>query len=174
MAVRYALARKKAHELRTHGKVKHAPVPVEALAELVGAVIRYEPFPGDLSGMVHRGPDGKIVIGVNSIHPENRRRFTIAHELGHLLLHQSDNFHVDERFPIDFRTEVSSLAVDPKEIEANQFAAELLMPIEFLAKDLKNLSLDIETEDAIKNLADRYQVSLQALTIRLSRLGIIR
>lgn len=105
------------------------------------------------------------------MHPETRRRFTIAHELGHLLLHKDEKLHIDERFPIGFRDGVSSLAEDDNEIEANQFASELLMPLEFLAKDLKDLSLDMESEEAIAELANRYQVSLQAMTIRLSRLA---
>lgn len=59
------------------------------------AAVRYSPFEGELAGMLVRG-DGQIVIGVNSLHPLNRQRFTIAHECGHLLLHKGE-FHVDRR-----------------------------------------------------------------------------
>jgi Zn-dependent peptidase ImmA (M78 family) len=174
MPPRFTLARRRAAELLTEGQIKKAPIPVERLAELVNATVRYEPLAGDqLSGMVHRRKDGRAVIGVNSLDPPTRRRFTIAHEIGHLILHKNEQFHVDEKFPIGLRNEVSSLAVDEKEIEANQFAAELLMPSDLIAKDIEELPSDIETEDAISRLARHYQVSIQAMTIRLSTLGIL-
>jgi Zn-dependent peptidase ImmA (M78 family) len=124
-----------------------------------------------MSGMVHRKPDGTAVIGVNSMEAPTRQRFTIAHELGHLLLHKDEDLHVDERFPIAFRNPKSSQAIDDKEIEANQFAAELLMPEEFILKDLKGKDLDIEDDDLVAELAAKYEVSTQAMTIRLSRLA---
>jgi len=174
MPPRYWLARSRASELLQLGKVKVPPIPVEDLAHLVNAEIRFEPFAGQLSGMVHRASDGRAVIGVNSIEPLTRRRFTIAHELGHLLLHKDSEFHVDERYPIGFRTDLSAQAVDDREIEANQFAAELLMPLSFLREDLGSLPLDIETEEFITKLARRYEVSVQAMTIRLSSKGALR
>jgi Zn-dependent peptidase ImmA (M78 family) len=173
MRPRYTIARKKARELLQAGKVARPPVPVERLAVLVGATIRYEPFAGELSGMVHRSTSG-VIIGVNSMHALTRRRFTIAHELGHFLLHRNEDLHVDERFPIGFRSELSSKAVDAAEIEANQFAAELLMPSVPLVDDVRSLAQDIDTETAVSQLARTYQVSEQAMTIRLSALGLLR
>lgn len=174
MAARFALARRRAVDLLRSGKVVEAPVPVELLARLVGATIRYEPFAGELSGMAQRLPSGASVIGVNSLHADTRRRFTIAHEIGHLLLHTDEDFHIDEKFPVKLRDEVSSMAIDDHEMEANQFAAELLMPIQFLANDLKQMPVDIESDELIGKLALRYHVSLQAMTIRLSTPGLLR
>lgn len=173
MAVRYSLAKRKARELLRGAKVTKAPVPVESLAERVGATIRYEPFKGEMSGMVHRNRLGKSIIGVNLSHAKTRRRFTIAHELGHLLLHSDEDFHVDEKFPIGFRTPASSLATDDREIEANQFAAELLMPRELLTAEVKKLSLKMDVDKAVAELAKRFDVSVQAMTIRLSALGAL-
>ena len=65
------------------------------------------------------------------------------------------------------------LAVDDNEIEANQFAAELLMPHDLIRRDLKKLPSDIEPETAVAQLARRYQVSIQAMTIRLNGLGVL-
>src|SRR4051794_6893018 len=132
MQPRFSLARRKATELLEAAGIRKAPVPIEALAELVEARIKYEPFAGGLYGMVHRNTDGSAVIGVNSNDSINRRRFTIAHEIGHLVLHKDEALHVDERYPIGLRTDQSSLATDSREVEANQFAAELLMPSELL------------------------------------------
>jgi Zn-dependent peptidase ImmA (M78 family) len=173
MRPRFTLARKKARELLAMGKIESAPIPVEQLAKDAGAMIRYEPFAGELSGMVHRSPTG-VTIGVNSMHALTRRRFTVAHELGHLLLHRNEDLHVDERFPIGFRSELSSKAVDAAEIEANQFAAELLMPERFVKADVAALPGDLDIESAISRLAQRYEVSEQAMTIRLSVLGLLR
>lgn len=170
---RYAIARRKARELLESRSVRKPPVPVEQLAAAVGANIRYEPFAGELSGMVHRSPTG-VIIGVNSMHAPTRRRFTIAHELGHFLLHKDEELHVDERFPIGFRSELSSKAVDAAEIEANQFAAELLMPSSLLVSHVRSLPQNLDTEAAISQLADLYEVSDQAMTIRLSALGLLR
>lgn len=85
-------------------------------------------------------------IGFNAEHPWCRRRFTIAHEIGHLLLEHTCNKD----------TEDGSV----NETEANQFASELLMPTAFIKKDLKD-NLNIQA------LAKLYRVSDQALTIKL-------
>jgi len=172
MTIRYALARRKAVELLRNAKVRTAPVPVEELAARVGARIRFEPFAGEMSGMVRRVNSEEAIIGVNSMHAPTRRRFTIAHELGHLLLHGDEELHVDETFPLAFRSPVSSQAIDAREIEANQFGAELLMPESFLANDLKGRRIDSEDDEAVGALAQRYEVSIQAMSFRLSNLGV--
>jgi Zn-dependent peptidase ImmA (M78 family) len=126
--------------------------------------------------MVHRRPDGSGVIGVNSEHPKTRQRFTIAHEIGHLLLHGEEEFHIDEKAPLALRDEVSSQAIDPREIEANQFAAELLMPDTLVRASVGALiaaEANITAEDAIERLAREYRVSPLAMTHRLSNLRII-
>jgi Zn-dependent peptidase ImmA (M78 family) len=173
MRPRYTLARRKAIELLRIGRVKRPPVPVERLVATAGATLRHEPFAGELSGTVYRRPDGNAVIGVNSLHSPARKRFTIAHELGHLFLHKDEELHVDEQSPIGLRTAISSKAIDPNEIEANQFAAELLMPQEFLITDLESLPANLEADAAIDLLAKRYEVSTEAMTIRLSKLGVL-
>jgi Zn-dependent peptidase ImmA (M78 family) len=62
------------------------------------------------------------------------------------------------------------MAVDPKEIEANRFAAELLMPYNMVLADLKKRPIDVENEEAIRELAQKYQVSVQAMTHRITNL----
>jgi Zn-dependent peptidase ImmA (M78 family) len=57
---------------------------------------------------------------------------------------------------------------DPDEVEANRFAAELLMPYHMLGDELKRV--DVEDENEIKRVAQEYQVSVQAMTIRVSAL----
>ncbi len=176
MRPRYSLARRRAQQILKEGGVTSPPVPLERLVELCRAAIRYEPFEGELSGMVHRRSDGSGVIGVNSSHSPTRQRFTIAHEIGHLLLHSDDEVHIDEKRPLGQRDELSSQAVDPREIEANQFAAELLMPESFVRECLVNLvdeEPEVSIEDAIEKLARVFRVSQLAMTHRLTNLRIV-
>ena len=177
MPPRYALARRRARQLLATGGVTSSPVPLERLAELCTAVIHYEPFEGELSGIVHRRPNGSAVIGVNSSHSPNRQRFTIAHEIGHLLLHADEEVHIDEKRPLGRRDELSSQAADDREIEANQFAAELLMPESILHQIVSSLVKehpDLSVERAIEKLAHTFLVSELAMTHRLTNLHIIR
>lgn len=165
-------AREAAVELLRWAKVEEPPVPVERLAKRLGAEVRYEPLDGDLSGMLFR-EEGRTIIGVNALHSKSRQRFTIAHELGHLQLHEGYGIHVDHRFPIRRkRDERSSQGLDLDEIEANGFAAELLMPTEMLERDLDDTDPDYEDDELARRLADRYRVSLQAMAIRLGKLRL--
>jgi Zn-dependent peptidase ImmA (M78 family) len=166
-----ARIRKKAQELLSKNRVRTPPVRVEAIAKSLGVSIRYEPFEDDISGVLYRDRNA-VIIGVSSFHHSNRQHFTVAHEIGHLLLHEID-VHVDKGYRMVARDSVSSQAVDPLEMDANRFAAELLMPVEFLEEDLRKLPDDIEEEEAVVRLARKYQVSIQAMTIRLTSLGVL-
>jgi len=66
----------------------------------------------------------------------------------------------------------SSKAVDPEEMEANRFAAELLMPTEFLVRDIEDLE-NFDPESVVALLARRYKVSPQAMRIRLGNFGFM-
>lgn len=175
MAIRWPLIKKKVNELLDSGDVKSAPVPIERIADIMGATIRYKPLDDNLSGMVQRNDDKTAIIGINSSHADVRKRFSIAHEIGHLVLHDDEHLHVDEelRSNVQFRNEYSSLGVDDREIEANQFAAEILMPEQILLKDVAKLK-DNSPEVVIEELAKLYDVSIQSMTIRLTRLGVIK
>ncbi|WP_405232049.1 ImmA/IrrE family metallo-endopeptidase [Lentisalinibacter salinarum] len=158
-----------ANQILEECEIEEPPVPVDRIARQLGAELRFSPFDGELAGMLVRGTDHDTVIGVNSLHHVNRQRFTIAHECGHLLLHKGD-VHIDRSFRVNRRDAVSSQAIDPDEIEANRFAAELLMPYEMITADLVDFDIDIEDEEALKELAARYQVSVQAMTHRITNL----
>ena len=147
-----------------------APVPIENLVKARGIAIRRMDLQ-EVSGLVVR--DGSAtVIGVNKAHPPARQRFTIAHELAHALLHDGEAVHYDTDFRVDFRSATSSLGVDVKEMEANFFAASILMPRRFLATDPMIAALDLENAaDAVKKLAARYKVSAHAMSIRLGNLA---
>jgi Zn-dependent peptidase ImmA (M78 family) len=118
-----------------------------------------------------RAPHG-VLIAVNARHHPNRQRFTIAHELGHLYLHQDQPGMFVDDVIVDFR--VDSANPDPKELEANTFAANLLMPSDLLRADLRLQPVDPFDEESVLQMARRYGVSQQALTIRLVQSGLVR
>jgi Zn-dependent peptidase ImmA (M78 family) len=127
-------------------------------------------FNDEISGVLVRRP-GDIVIGVESSQSPERQRFTIAHELGHLVLHDVGEVHVDK---VNYRSSLSSTAEDVEEVEANAFAAALLMPRAFVVADLRGQTVNIEDEGQVTRLANRYLVSTQAMTYRLINIFRIR
>lgn len=161
--------------LETHG-TEVAPVPIEAIAPSLGIRVQYEPAEDELSGFLLRDLSRqKAIIGVNDRHSKNRQRFTIAHELGHYLLHEQEKLHVDRRFQIQLRDGNSSKGESEEEKEANLFAAELLMPVSFIRQDLAEVEgLDLEDDATVSGLAEKYGVSTQAMTFRLAYLGYLQ
>ena len=152
-------------------EIQAPPVPVAKLARSCGArIVRVSGNEDDIDGFLYR-EDGDVVIGVNQDQATVRKRFTIAHELGHLLLHEHSLVHVDSGFRVRLRSGQSNEGTDRDEMEANRFAAELLMPIEFLQADLEKQEFDLADDSQLRALAKRYGVSTQALAIRLNGLG---
>ena len=111
-----------------------------------------------IDAMLIHVPPGKPVIAVNSSRPLCRRRFSVAHEIGHYLLgHNSLSFS---------ESGGGMIKRDPRqERAANAFAAEFLMPKKLLAREAHRYSL--------RALARRYLVSMQAMEIRLKELGLV-
>lgn len=95
-------------------------------------------------------------IGYNQRHSWHRRRFTIAHEIGHVVMG-----HPNVSSFSNFESK------DPCETEANQFAAELLMPLSIIKNDIKN---GIKVPQL---LAERYNVSPEAMWWRVSKSGLL-
>jgi Zn-dependent peptidase ImmA (M78 family) len=160
----------KADELIKRLGVTTAPVPVERIARRLSVQVRYAPFDGDISGMSYV-KDGVSIIGVNNLHHPNRQRFTLAHEIGHVLLHARElrrQVHLD-RVPL-YRDAVSTSGKDARERTANAFASELLMP-RVLLDMVADASLDLEDEEAVARLARKFRVSVAAMHFRLHRVG---
>jgi Zn-dependent peptidase ImmA (M78 family) len=174
MAIRKRKIQAMVEALLAENGIKEAPVSVSQIAEAKGARIHLDHLEGDLSGFLYRDKD-KAVIGVNTSHSPSRQNFTVAHELGHLLLHDQEQLHVDRDFRVRLRSDVSSQGTDEAEKEANFFAASLLMPKEFLDRDLANEeSIDLFDDKFLRELGRKYEVSTQALVNRLKNLGYIQ
>jgi Zn-dependent peptidase ImmA (M78 family) len=173
MAIRRRKIESLIEELLATYQITEAPVPVEKIAKGSGARIYYQSLEDDVSGFLYRDT-AQTVIGVNTHHAPVRQNFTTAHELGHLLLHDQEQLHVDRDFRIRLRDDVSSQGTDDAEREANLFAASLLMPKRFLEEDLQNEEyIDLFGDNLLGEIARKYGVSTQALVNRLKNLGYI-
>lgn len=160
--IRSKLAREKATNILSMFKIEATPVDVEKIAKMLEFLIVPFDFPDTISAVTKIEGNRKI-IGINKKHPSNRQRFSIAHELGHYLSGH-ENFSHEKKTVV----EDGKKYLDPRyreEEEADEFAAELLMPSFMLKKDvLENISPS--------ELARKYNVSEQAMIIQLVNLKL--
>nr|WP_321269291.1 ImmA/IrrE family metallo-endopeptidase [uncultured Tolumonas sp.] len=136
------------------------PVNISGLAKHLGIAVRYEPMQGEESGSLKKDKKtGNWIMTVNSLHHPHRQRFTIAHEIAHCIRHTAnrDSFE-DKTF---FRNGESNWM----EVEANTFAASLLMPKDAFDNFIGNVSSKVE------DIAMHFQVSSHAVRIRAKVLG---
>lgn len=137
--------------------------------DLVGIVcaedglLDYKIMRGALGRVVFRNGLGLITVNSKITNP-HRRRFVLAHELGHLVMHKESQIFFD----CDARSFTDWNRIRPEETEANQFASEILMP----ESDVKNFIQNTEVSlEQVEQISERYQVSFTAAAIRLSRVG---
>lgn len=168
----------KVSELLSKHRITSPAVDVQRIAEFEGLPVIENMLNSDVSGALIR-TGLRSAIAVNGKHHNNRKRFTIAHELAHhLLCHIAEGEdHIDWEFSILRRDRRSSEASDVQEIEANMFAANLLMPRSLLTADIHALMStqgQVElSEDRISMLSQRYRVSSAAMKFRLINLGFM-
>jgi Zn-dependent peptidase ImmA (M78 family) len=166
----------RAEETLANLNIRSAPIPVEKIAKGLGAQIRFSPLDEELSGMIFV-KDGIPIIGVNALHHPNRQRFTIAHEIGHLVLHRpmiTAEVHVDKAFPILMRDAVSATGTKEVEIAANRFASALLMPSALLEQALEGKTIYLDDDKSLEALAQKFKVSTKALEFRMGRLPALK
>ncbi len=147
--------------------VGEPPVNAIAVANGLGIEVRAVRWSDDaLRGRtIVRG--GAPIIEVNADDPPNRRRFTIAHEVGHAVLHLLNKSHetISDTARELYRLSSIEPGTDPREIEANQFAAALLMPEDMVRRYHA-------TEKDTYQLARVFNVSEDALAYRLKNLNL--
>ncbi|MBL8017143.1 MAG: ImmA/IrrE family metallo-endopeptidase [Ignavibacteria bacterium] len=142
------------------------PINVYLLVEKLGVIITPTYFE-KVAAVVYHADEKQNKpprILVNSNQPLDRQRFSISHEVAHLFLHNKDK----EVHPHFFKRQS-----EQKEIDADAFAAELLMPGELVKQSINNLKEKQSVEDAVFLLSYLYQVSFLAMTMRLYNLGSI-
>jgi len=164
------------------GLANSAPVPVYDVAKRLGLSV-LETNLGKNSGEDVSGvlvtEEGRSYIGVQKSDAPLRQRFTVGHEIGHFFLkHQRSGLHVDRESSVTFRavshrTARTAHGSDPREVEANQFAACLLMPARLVRRETEKLADGPLADRDIPTLATKFEVSEAAMTIRLETLGLL-
>lgn len=151
------------HTLLTDFNVFQINTNVVKLANLLHMNVIPATFKDDSIAGLLKFENGQVNIYVNEYQSVNRQRFTIAHEIGHFILHK--DFIKGQKINAFYRKDFDNFS-DPIEQQANLFAANLLMP----EKVIKNLW---ETYKSTSYLANILKVSEQAVNIRLITLGVI-
>ena len=169
-------ARRQAEHLILSLGIKQAPVKVEDVAKHLGLRVLSMELEEDVSGLLITKPDMACIVIREGDHLV-RQRFSIAHEIAHFYLkHQfepGEHVHVDRGHRISHRDKRSSAGTNHKEIEANQFAASLLMPSQLVMESIKSLKTEELYDEHVTKLAKEFNVSEQAMTIRLSVMGLL-
>lgn len=154
---RVGIAREKARKLLKDLKITTIPVSLSPIVRHLSITTAPHDIDDKLSGVTayDSETDEKYIL-YNKSHHVHRKRFTVAHEIGHVAF-DHPNYQNES---LDFYSK------DDKEIEANQFAAELLMP-------LNNLKTDVVMLGTVKKLAFKYWVSEEAMYWRLDDTNLI-
>ncbi|BEV05025.1 ImmA/IrrE family metallo-endopeptidase [Chryseobacterium gambrini] len=148
------------------------PINLDKLIQKEGISVINYPFEDDISGVLVIENDN-ATIGINKKSSNVRKRFTLAHELGHFKLHtQKSKMFMDNVF---FRKKSEGYTSKEEKIEkeANYFAANILMPEHLVRGEIAELKCDLHDDVTIASLANKFEVSSSAMTFRLINLGLI-
>lgn len=148
--------------------LKNVIEDIENAVENFGIEVKYSDMlhiksSEEISGYVHV-VDGVPEMVINGFQSELRQRFTIAHELGHVLLHwqwQPGKHLPDGLVEISYRKEFySSVEDEQREQQADKFAAEFLAPLYDVVQFLREIKEDIpDKEVQISMISDRFNIS---------------
>lgn len=145
------------------------PIPVEELIEFHGLGLILSDFAdGEISGVIDLN---KKYLYINSADSPQRRRFTIAHELGHWVLHQQE-LAANQEIAVLYRRPLGTEENDRLEQEANCFAANLLVPEEMLRKAIDDSKDESDAICSDTYLAEIFNVSRSVIGYRRKFLDI--
>jgi Zn-dependent peptidase ImmA (M78 family) len=157
----------KVEEILKELNINNAPVEPKKCAEHFGIDVKAVDLDKEVSGLfVLKGESPYIMYNKNET--SQRKRFTIAHELGHFILHKNTSLFIDKSDRVLYRNSSSTTGEVLKEREANAFAACLLMPKKLIESEINNVPLG---EDVVDYLSQKFKVSQLAMSFRLSNLG---
>lgn len=155
---------KRARELRAElglGPGEPAACLLTTVEDELGIPVVVAALPEGIAGCCWRDGE-RVLLWVNGVEAPVRRRFTLAHELGHLRCGH------DARVPVDTVATLAGKTTDAREIQANAFAAELLAP----AAGVRELVDGDPTLEHVVVLAARYGISTIAALYRLTTLRL--
>jgi Zn-dependent peptidase ImmA (M78 family) len=139
--------------------------PIESVAIKLGLIIREGKLSGAEARLTTFSKKGVITLS-NTIIDSRRRRFSIAHEIGHFILHQRE-MNLNLCKPDDISQLVDEPVRNDHEKDANIFASAFLLP-EFLMEPL--CKAGEPTIGNISKISDIFEVSLTATSIRYAKL----
>ena len=173
MANLFKTINEKTQKLLEQSNALILPIDLNQVTEYLKLSIKEKRLENEYSGFL--AVKEKTIV-VNSCHPPVRRRFTIGHEIGHFQLHRGQKYgtsvFIDRT--VYFRKDSSDGIEHQMELEANAYAAGLLMPEILLDEYLeKHPRLNLEKPADIKLLAEEFEVSRPAMEYRLKNLGFI-
>lgn len=134
--------------VRGHWLVPGGPIPnLTALVEEAGIVVAHSNFGGSsISGVTFRVPGMPPLVVLNNAHPADRMRFTLGHELAHIIMHRLPTPHMEE--------------------EADRFASCLLVPTADIRSYFEGRKVDLRLLAALK---PEWKVSMAALVFAARR-----
>lgn len=140
-----------AEMVRAHWQIAPGPIPnLTALAESAGIMVVHSDMGGaDVDGVKYDVPGLPPIIMLNSQRPADRLRFSLAHEIGHLVMHQVPNVDMED--------------------QANLFAGAFLLPRREM-KAAFSRKLDLRR---LAELKPEWKVSMQALLYRAKTIGAV-
>ena len=146
------------------------PVNIEAIIRGLGIKLdKRAQLEANTSGELRPLGSGIYEIAANASDSYLRQRFTMAHELGHFMLHRNligDGISDDRLYrSTDQNTYLNTTVGPEEEAAANRFAARILMPAEQVRAVAKEVN-------SVAELAKRFQVSKRAMEVRLSSLNL--
>jgi len=164
-----------AHDVLESHDIFKTPIDPVIIANNLGIKVyaeNFDTYNGDkVSGAITKDENGKIEILVNKSDSHERQRFTIAHELGHYFLHIK-NAPKYER--VDMHRATVYTTNIPQEIEANNFAAALLMDKDTVYKKfMAARQFGLSNIACIDYLSNLFEVSRSAMEYRLRNVGLI-
>lgn len=158
-----SIATLRARELLfTLGIDEPAQISLEDLIVYHDGIVREAPLSNCDGRMVMK--NGKSIVSLNSnIEFPQKKRFVLAHELGHIILHADK----EATFSDDYST-LEAYRHGIQETEANDFATELLMPADLFQKVCFKQKFGSEL---IRNLSDKFNTSMTSVVYRYVDLG---
>jgi Zn-dependent peptidase ImmA (M78 family) len=142
----------------------HDPNEIELETVILGSggYLQFKPM-RKVDGRIVHGKNISTIIINSDIQYEGRKRFALAHELGHLIMHKECPIHNDSGSLDWFNDAIHQLKNGIHEYEANQFATEYLMPLELFIKEAKGQKFGPQL---IHSLSKRFLTSLTSTAFR--------
>jgi len=167
LAFRLKMAKQKAEAFLRENGIDELPIDPFAIASSRDIIVEAKPdAAAGVSGMLLRHGDTFGILYATHIQSEGFQRFSVAHELGHYFL----DGHVDHLLPSDgvHASQAGFVSIDPYELEADHFAAGLLMPATLFRRALAKLSPGLSS---IESMAQLCHTSMTATAIRFAELS---